>query len=98
MKQAIYVFLIAAAILFGVGFAYRNAQPVSVSFYFGLSWDAPLAMVLLTAFAIGAVAGLLASVRIVLRAQHDLNQSRRELREAEDEARRLRQLPIRDML
>lgn len=98
VKRTIYIILTVVAILFGLGFAYRNAQPAVVSFYFGLRWEAPLALMLLTAFAVGAAVGFLASLGIVLRAQRDLNRSRRELREAEDEARRLRQLPIRDML
>lgn len=98
VKRAVYIILTVVAILFGLGFAYQNAQPAVASFYFGLRWEAPLALILLTVFAIGAVAGFLASLGIVLRAQRDLNRSRRELREAEDEARRLRQLPIRDML
>ncbi len=40
-------------------FALNNLQPVSVNWFFGLSSQAPLVMVVLVAFAVGGVAGVL---------------------------------------
>ncbi len=98
MKRAIYLLIIIATAGLGVDFAYRNASVVVINFPAALQWQGPLALALLIVFAVGVVAGIAASLGIVLRAQKDLNRTRRDLRESEVEAHRLRQLPIRDML
>lgn len=98
MRRAIYLVIVIVAAGLGVDFAYRNAAAVAVNFPAGLQWSGPLALALLIAFVVGVAAGIAASLGIVLRAQKDLNRTRRDLRESEEEAHRLRQLPIRDML
>ena len=40
------------------GFALKNTNPVTVRFYLGSQWEAPLALVLLVFFGVGAVAGV----------------------------------------
>jgi uncharacterized integral membrane protein len=98
MRRAIYLLIIIATAGLGVDFAYRNASMIEINFPAGLQWHGALALALLIAVAIGVVVGIAASLSIVLRAQKDLNRTRRDLRESEVEAHRLRQLPIRDML
>jgi uncharacterized integral membrane protein len=98
MRRAIFLLFIIATAALGVDFAYRNASMIAINFLAGMQWHGPLALALLIVFAVGVVAGIAASLGIVLRAQKDLNRTRRDLRESEIEAHRLRQLPIRDML
>jgi uncharacterized integral membrane protein len=54
IRIALFVLLLA--------FAARNTDPVTLRFYFDLSWQAPLVAVLLAFFVGGAVLGLLAMV------------------------------------
>lgn len=50
-------------------FALRNTGVVTVEFLFGYRWSAPLALILLAAFSLGALAGVLATLPFVSRAR-----------------------------
>ena len=53
------LWLLKAAIFFTLfAFALNNQQTVSVNFFFGTVWQAPLVLVVLTAFACGLVLGV----------------------------------------
>jgi putative membrane protein len=55
--------LLKAAIFFTLfAFALNNQQDVTVHFFFGTSWHAPLVLVVLAAFAIGLAVGALGMV------------------------------------
>jgi uncharacterized membrane protein YciS (DUF1049 family) len=54
------MWLLKAAIFFTLfAFALNNQQAVAVNFFFGTFWKAPLVLVVLTAFGIGLVLGVL---------------------------------------
>jgi uncharacterized integral membrane protein len=50
-------------------FALRNTGVATVEFLFGYRWSAPLALILLAAFSLGALAGVLATLPFVSRAR-----------------------------
>ena len=52
IRFALFVLLLA--------FAAKNTDPVTLRFYFGLAWQAPLVAILLAFFAAGAALGLMA--------------------------------------
>jgi uncharacterized integral membrane protein len=52
VRIALFILLLA--------FAAKNTDPVTLRFYFGLAWQAPLVALLLAFFAAGAVLGLIA--------------------------------------
>jgi uncharacterized integral membrane protein len=52
IRIALFVLLLA--------FAAKNTDPVSLRFYFGLVWQAPLVAILLAFFAAGVALGLMA--------------------------------------
>jgi uncharacterized integral membrane protein len=55
------VWLLRAAVFFFLfGLALKNSDMVTLRFFFGHAWTAPVAAVILAAFAIGAVVGLTA--------------------------------------
>jgi putative membrane protein len=55
--------LLKAAIFFTLfAFALNNQQDVTVHFFFGTHWTAPLVLVVLAAFAVGLVIGALGMV------------------------------------
>lgn len=57
------LWLIKAAIFFTLfAFALNNQQEVTVHFFFGTQWRAPLVLVVLSAFALGLVVGVLGMV------------------------------------
>jgi lipopolysaccharide assembly protein A len=55
--------LLKAAIFFTLfAFALNNQQDVTVHFFFGTSWRAPMVLVVLAAFAVGLLTGALGMV------------------------------------
>lgn len=62
------------------GFALKNTDPVMVHFYLGSRWEAPLAMVVLVFFGVGAVAGVIACLSHIYRQRREILQLRKEVR------------------
>ena len=60
-------------------FAVRNTDPVTVRYYFGGEWQAPLVFVLLVAFCAGVAAGLFAGLARVFRQRREIAALKREL-------------------
>jgi uncharacterized integral membrane protein len=57
----ILVWLARAFVFFTLfAFALNNQQPVTVHWFFGVDWSAPMVIVVLAAFAVGSVTGVLA--------------------------------------
>jgi uncharacterized integral membrane protein len=57
------MWLLKAAIFFTLfAFALNNQQDVTVHFFFGTAWQAPLVLVVLAAFALGLAVGALGMV------------------------------------
>ncbi len=98
MKRIIYTILAILILLIGIAFAIQNRQMVELNYYFGLKWSGPLSLALLSSLAIGVLAGYLASLRMVVRMQRQLVQTRKEIRQIEQEVINLRALPIKDVI
>ena len=62
--------------------ALQNADLVTVRFYHWFSWEAPLILLLLIAFALGVGAGLLAGLMRYVRVKRQLGRLCREHRHA----------------
>ncbi|HYL88185.1 MAG TPA: LapA family protein [Burkholderiales bacterium] len=62
-----------------VAFAAKNADPVTLRFYFDLAWQAPLIVVLFVFFAAGALFGVLALVVPLLRQRREIASLRRRM-------------------
>ncbi|WP_410498209.1 lipopolysaccharide assembly LapA domain-containing protein [Chitinibacter sp. S2-10] len=69
---------IVFVILFG--FAMHNAASVELNFFLGYAWNAPLAMILLVFFVLGALFGILACLGQVFRLRRELVQLRKEIK------------------
>lgn len=98
MKRVFYSVVIVIALFAGITFVFKNQQAIELRYYFGLIWAGPLSLALLVTLAIGVVIGYVASLRMVIRMQRQLVQSRKELRQVEQEVVNLRSLPIKDVL
>lgn len=80
MKQLAWFFkwLLKAAIFFTLfAFALNNQHDVTVHFFFGQQWTAPLVLVVLIAFAIGLVIGVLGMVPRWWKHRRDATRARR---------------------
>ena len=74
-------FLLIKLLLFlaALTFAVKNTDPVTVRYYLGMQWQAPLIFVILIVFCAGAVAGVFASLAHIVRLLRDISRLRKEV-------------------
>ncbi|MBI4206119.1 MAG: LapA family protein [Betaproteobacteria bacterium] len=72
LKFALFVLILS--------FAVKNTETVSVRYYLGQEWQAPLVLVLLTFFCLGVAVGIIASLTHLFRQRREIAALRRELR------------------
>ena len=92
MKLFFYLLLALIVLLFGISFALRNTDSVTVTYYFGLDWSGSLSWLLVITLIIGALMGVLFTLGWVVRAKRQAAQARREASSLEREAASLRPL------
>ncbi len=75
------IFWIIKLLLFLIAltFAVKNTDVVTVRYYLGMQWQAPLIFVILVVFCLGAVAGVFASLGHVMRLRRDCSRLRKEI-------------------
>ncbi len=73
------VFLVIKLALFFVAltFAVKNTDSVTVRYYLGTEWRAPLIFVLLVVFGLGAAAGVVATLGHVIRLRREVSRLRK---------------------
>jgi putative membrane protein len=84
---------VAKAVLFLllVGFALKNSEMVTLRYFLGRQWSAPLSLVLLLFFAAGAVLGVLALLSVVNRQRREITALRQTTAQRAQDARPDRQ-------
>jgi putative membrane protein len=82
-KQMRYLswFLGLVLFLLALGFAVKNSELITVRYYLGYQWQAPLALVALIFLGAGAVLGVVASLGFVFRQRREILALKRELRQ-----------------
>jgi uncharacterized integral membrane protein len=60
-------------------FAIKNAEPVTLHFYFDAAWQTPLVLLVLVSFAAGAVFGVIACLPALARQRREALRLRKEL-------------------
>lgn len=63
-----------------LGFAVKNDQSVTLRYFFGYEWHAPLVLVLLIFFVAGAVVGILAMFTNVLQQRRKISNLQEKIR------------------
>jgi lipopolysaccharide assembly protein A len=63
-----------------LGFAVKNSDPVTVFYYFGAEWRAPLVFVMLVCIVAGVALGVLAVIGQVFRQRREIVELKRERR------------------
>ena len=62
-----------------LGFAFKNTDAVTVRYFLGFQWQAPLAFILLVIFGLGIFAGILTNIWVVARQRRELSALKRKL-------------------
>jgi len=63
-----------------LGFFIKNIEPVDLHYYLGFVWHAPLSFMLLVAFLIGVVVGILICISSLIKQRRRLIALQRELK------------------
>jgi uncharacterized integral membrane protein len=71
MRYLLWSFRILAFLVV-LSFALKNGDPVTVRYYLGAEWRAPLVVVLLVAFCAGAALGILACLAQLFRQRREI--------------------------
>jgi uncharacterized integral membrane protein len=76
-----YVYTVLSILLFFavLGFAIKNAEPVTLHYYLGLAWRAPLVLVVLASVAVGVALGIFACLGLIVRQRRRLAALQREI-------------------
>jgi uncharacterized integral membrane protein len=82
-----YFYITVSILLFlaTLGFALKNDTTVTLTYYLGLEWHAPLILVMLLAFCSGAFVGIIACLPRIIRERRRLLAMQRELRDLQSE-------------
>jgi len=78
MQYLMWIIKVALFLLI-LSFAIVNTDPVTVRYYLGYRWEAPLVVVLLVAVCAGALVGLLTGLFQTLRLRREIAALKREL-------------------
>ena len=75
-----YLSLISGIALFllALGFALKNTGSVTLHYFLGYQWQAPLILILVTAFCLGTAAGIAATLGLVFKQRREIQKLRRE--------------------
>jgi len=95
MSKLIYTVLVLVIVLFGVIFAVLNAENVQFNYYFG-SKEIPLSLAIVIAMFFGAILGVLASAKLIIRSRREVSRLRKASAMAEREIANLRAIPIKN--
>ena len=76
--RIIYKILGVTLFVLLMGFALKNAYPVTLFYYLGLSWQAPLSLILFITLLTGIAAGLIAIMPTLIKQRRELNKLRKQ--------------------
>ena len=80
MKRILFKLLMTVVFLLLLAFALKNTDSVTLRYFLGLEWQAPLVFVLLVFFGIGIAIGVMASLGIIVRQRREILGLKREVR------------------
>ena len=79
--RILFLLVKIALFLLLLGFALKNTDPVTIRYFLGMEWQAPLAFVLLVTFGLGIFGGMLTNLLVAARLRRELLALKRELRD-----------------
>ena len=95
MRRILVLLFIFIIFVFGISFTLLNLEMVKLKYYFD-QVEVPLPIIMVSSFALGAAAGMLASLGITLRLKREIVKLEKVKKLAEKEVANLRALPIKE--
>lgn len=95
MRRIIGFIVVLLVVLFGLSFSLLNATPVEVDYYFGVV-NLALSLLMVISLIIGALAGVIACLSVMMARAGEAHRLRRKLSDTEKELNELRRLPLKD--
>jgi lipopolysaccharide assembly protein A len=76
-----YLYVASGLFLFlaVLGFSLKNTHPITIYYYLGMTFSAPLALMLLIVFCAGALAGIVACLSLLITQRRSLRAMQQEL-------------------
>lgn len=96
MKKLILLPFVILIVLMALTLSLKNPQDVALNYYFGLSWEGPVALALILTFVFGLLIGWLLMSFSVLKNKRVVGKTKRQLAKVEKEVENLRAMPIKD--
>lgn len=96
MKRLFYLLVFLIFALFAFTLSLKNPQTIPVSYYFDVSWDTPLFLVIMVPFFIGMVLGVLLMSFSVFKNKREVGKTNRKLKKMEKEVENLRTMPLKE--
>ncbi|HXZ95488.1 MAG TPA: LapA family protein [Burkholderiales bacterium] len=90
MRYLSWLFKIILFLLL-LGFAVKNTETTVIHYYLGYEWQAPLVVILLVFFCVGAAIGIMACIGYIFRQKRKMRLLERELRLKDQENRQAAQ-------
>lgn len=75
----LYAFLSVVLFFAVLGLSVRNAEPVTLHYYLGVVWHAPLILMLLIFFGTGVAVGIMVCLGLVIRQKRQIHALKYEL-------------------
>lgn len=97
MSYIVNLIIFLLVLTLGLSFAILNAEPVELDYYFG-SQRISLSLVVLITLIMGVVAGVVASLGIIIKLKREVSRLRKTSQAVDAELANLRTLPLKDAL
>ena len=77
-----YLYIVLGLVVFILllGFVMKNVEPVELHYYLGYVWRAPLSLMILATFSVGALIGVMTCLSPLIRQRRKLLALQRELK------------------
>ncbi len=98
MKKLLYLFFFLLLAVFALTINLKNPQSVVLNYYFDLSWEGPLVLVLTATFLLGLLFGWIFMSMSVIKNKRVAGKTKKQLAKVEREVENLRAMPIKDEL
>ena len=96
MKKIILILIGVLSFLFAITLYLKNQHSVEVSYYFGLSYELNVAILLIITFVLGVVFGLVVMTLSLFKEKMRFSAEHRRLVKVEKEVENLRAMPLKD--
>lgn len=97
MSYIVNLIIFLLVLTLGLSFAILNAEPVELDYYFG-SQRLSLSLVVLITFIMGVLAGVVASLGVIIKLKREVSRLRKANQAVDAELASLRTLPLKDPL